>query len=58
MMKMHMRVNVCLTVKGVDCGVVEWVKCCAPRQSGHEKGMNEDDFVMRVYDDRTEGESI
>jgi len=46
------------TAKGVDCGVVEWVKCGTLRWFGHMVRMNENEFVKRVYKSEIEGPSV
>ncbi len=47
-----------VTAKGVECGVVEWVKRGAPRWSGHAMRMGEYEFVKRVYVGRSEGGDV
>ena len=37
------------TGKGIDCGVVEWVKPRSLRWFGHMLKMNENKFVKRLY---------
>lgn len=41
---------------GVDHGVVEWVKNGTLRWYEHVMGVNEDNFVKKVYESRTSGE--
>ncbi len=47
-----------VTVKGVECGVVEWVKCGALRRFGHVMRMEENAFVKSVYEGRIEGGGV
>ncbi len=42
-----------VTVKGVDCGVVEWV-----RWFGHVMRMQENEFVKRVYEGGIDGGGV
>ncbi len=45
---MYKRFGMGVTAKGVNCGVVEWVKHGSLRQFGHVMRMNENKCVKRV----------
>ncbi len=49
---MYERFGMSVTAKGVECGVVEWVKRGALRWFGHVMRMKENEFVKRVFEGR------
>ena len=46
------------TARGVDCGVVEWVKRGTLRWFEHVERRNENEFVKRVYKSEIEEPSV
>lgn len=45
-------------IHGKECGVVEGVKCGAPRWPGNTKRIWENELVKRVYKARNEGGGV
>lgn len=41
-----------MSLRGMDCGVVEWVKCDTQRWFGHVIRMKESEFVKKLYEER------